>query len=96
MELPGPVHDRQQIMDEHGQGIQIKQQWEDNPKAPLANYLGGGTGGASHLGDGGKGFQVEEGMIEGKKYFRCVMAHCRPTDAPVCLCWPMRRTILLV
>jgi hypothetical protein len=57
-------------MSEHGAGVTIKQQWEENPKAPLANYLGGGSGGATNLGDGGKGFQVEEGMIDGKKMFR--------------------------
>ncbi|BEI84358.1 hypothetical protein CcaverHIS002_0409620 [Cutaneotrichosporon cavernicola] len=68
--LPGPVHDRQQIMGEYGAGISIKQQWEENPKAPLANYLGGGSGGATNLGDGGKGFQVEEGVIDGRKMFR--------------------------
>lgn len=74
MVLPGPIHDRQQIMDEYAAGISIKQQWEENPKAPLANYLGGGSGGATNLGDGGKGFQVEEGTIDGKRLFRWVTA----------------------
>jgi hypothetical protein len=50
--------------------VQIKQQWAENPKAPLANYLGGGKGGATDLGDGGKGFTIEQGMVGTSRIFR--------------------------
>lgn len=68
--LPGPLRNRDQILQEFGQNIQLKPQWEENPKAPLANYLGGGTGGAQNLGGGGSGFQTEEGVVDGVKVFR--------------------------
>jgi hypothetical protein len=51
-------------------GVALKPQWEENPKAPLANYLGGGSGGAQNLGEGGKMFQVVEGTVNGQKVFR--------------------------
>lgn len=68
--LDGPLHDQAQIMEEYGRSVTLKPQWMENPKAPLANYLGGGAGGAQDLGDGGKGFQVREGIVDGKKVFR--------------------------
>ncbi|KAL1405978.1 hypothetical protein Q8F55_007661 [Vanrija albida] len=68
--LSGPLRNRDQILQEFGQNVQLKQQWEENPKAPLANYLGGGTGGAQNLGGGGSGFQTEEGVVDGVKVFR--------------------------
>jgi len=57
-------------MHQYGQGVNIKPQWQDNPKAPLANYLGGGAGGAQNLGEGGRMFSVEEGAVNGQKVFR--------------------------
>ncbi|KAK4683833.1 small subunit ribosomal protein S24e, partial [Tremellales sp. Uapishka_1] len=70
VQLSGPVNTHEQIMAQHGNGISIKQQWLENPKAPLANYLGGGTGGSTDFGDGGKGFKVEEGLVGNAKIVR--------------------------
>ncbi|KAL7419306.1 hypothetical protein Q5752_006143 [Cryptotrichosporon argae] len=72
VELDAPLWDQAAIKETYGekQRVFIKKQWEENPKAPLANYLGGGSGGAQDLGDGGKGFNAVEGMVDGKKVFR--------------------------
>ncbi|WWC66226.1 uncharacterized protein I206_100127 [Kwoniella pini CBS 10737] len=65
-ELPSPLHDHAQITHQYGKSVQLKAQWLDNPKAPLANHLGNGHGGA----DLGSEYRVEEGMIGNKKIFR--------------------------
>lgn len=54
----------------YGQGVPLKDQWAENPKAPLANYLGGGGGGATNLGQGGGAYQVQEGLVGSKRMFR--------------------------
>lgn len=63
-------------MEQYGK-VDVKSQWLENPKAPLANYLGGGRGGAQELGDGGKGFTIQEGLVSGQKVIRCVYCKCR-------------------
>lgn len=68
--LPGPLWSHDQIMASYSGGVALKPQWAENPKSPLANYLGGGAGGATNLGEGGKQYDVEEGLVEGKKVFR--------------------------
>ncbi|WWC58777.1 uncharacterized protein I303_101321 [Kwoniella dejecticola CBS 10117] len=65
-QLSPPLHDHAQITSQHGNNVQLKAQWLDNPKAPLANFLGNGTGGA----DLGSEYRAEEGMIGSKKMFR--------------------------
>jgi hypothetical protein len=68
--LAPPEHDEQQIMQMYGQGLQLKKEWAENPKAPLANHLGGGGGGATNLGQGGAAYKVVEGLVGAKKVFR--------------------------
>lgn len=67
-QLEPPLLNREEILRRFP--VTLKQQWEENPKAPLANYLGGGSGGAQNLGEGGKGFVVTEGSVNGQKVFR--------------------------
>lgn len=67
-ELEPPLLDRAEITRRFP--VALKQQWEENPKAPLANYLGGGSGGAQNLGEGGKGYSVTEGTVDGQKVYR--------------------------
>lgn len=67
-QLEPPLLNREEILRRFP--TTLKQQWEENPKAPLANYLGGGSGGAQNLGEGGKGFVVTEGSVNGQKVFR--------------------------
>lgn len=69
-QLPGPVNNHDQILKDYGQNVTIKKVWEENPKAPLANHLGGGTGGAKNLGDGGGAFLAVEALVDGQKVFR--------------------------
>ncbi|KAK8866102.1 hypothetical protein IAR55_001253 [Kwoniella newhampshirensis] len=69
-QLAPPLHDQGQIMSQFGNGITLKPQWAENPKAPLANFLGGGRGGA----DMGSEYQTDEGIVAGKKVFRVTVA----------------------
>ncbi|WVQ82755.1 hypothetical protein IAT38_004887 [Cryptococcus sp. DSM 104549] len=64
--LSPPLNDAAQIQDQYGNGVKLKSQWAENPKAPLANFLGGGKGGA----DLNSLWKVEEGVVAGKKIFR--------------------------
>ncbi|WVW82502.1 hypothetical protein I302_104513 [Kwoniella bestiolae CBS 10118] len=64
-QLSPPFRDHAQIMDQYGRGVQLKAQWAENPKAPLANYLGNG-GGAEMSGE----YRAEEGMIGNKRVCR--------------------------
>lgn len=68
--LDGPLRNRDYIFQQFGHGVTIKEQWEENPKAPLANFLGGGAGGATNVGEGGDIFKVEEGVLNGQRLFR--------------------------
>jgi hypothetical protein len=70
--LPLPEHNEAYIVQTYGGRTVLKEQWAENPKAPLANYLGGGGGGATNLGQGGGAYQVQEGVIGTKRLFRCV------------------------
>lgn len=38
--LQPPVYDRDFILASYASGRPLKQQWIDNPKSPLANYVG--------------------------------------------------------
>lgn len=67
-QLEPPLLNREEILRRFP--VTLKQQWEENPKAPLANYLGGGSGGAQNLGEGGKGFVMTEGAVNGQKVYR--------------------------
>lgn len=71
--LPLPEYSYEQIMQLHGKKVTLKAQWAENPKAPLANYLGNGTGGASDLGQGGGAYEVQEGLVGAKRMFRWVI-----------------------
>ncbi|WRT64327.1 uncharacterized protein IL334_001259 [Kwoniella shivajii] len=65
-QLSPPFRDRTQIINEFGHGVELKNpQWAENPKAPLANYLGNGSGGAED-----QRYKVEEGMIGNKRICR--------------------------
>jgi hypothetical protein len=69
--LGPPFRTKEYIQQEYErQGVFIKPMWLDNPKAPLANYLGGQTGGASGLGAGGNAFVSEMGWLDGKRVCR--------------------------
>ncbi|WWD17693.1 hypothetical protein CI109_102134 [Kwoniella shandongensis] len=63
-QLAPPLRDQAQIMAQFGHGVTLKPQWSDNPKAPLANFLGGGKGGADTE------YKMEEGVVGDKKVFR--------------------------
>lgn len=69
--LPPPLHSQDQIKQLHSDDgrIELKQQWSENPKAPLANYAGQG-GGATNFGEGGSAYQTTEGLVNGQKVFR--------------------------
>ncbi|WWC86426.1 uncharacterized protein L201_001303 [Kwoniella dendrophila CBS 6074] len=69
-QLTPPLRDRAQIINQYGSGVTLKSQWLDNPKAPLANFLGNGSGGA-HL---DQEYRAEEGLIGNKKIFRVTVA----------------------
>lgn len=65
VQLSAPLQDSQYIIATYGKGVALKPQWAENPKAPLANYLGAGSGGGAPA-----EFDVQEGMIGNKKVFR--------------------------
>ncbi|WWC99866.1 hypothetical protein V866_006775 [Kwoniella sp. B9012] len=64
-QLSPPLRDHNQIIDQYGQKVHLKAQWAENPKAPLANFLGNG-GGAEMSQE----YKAEEGMIGNKRMFR--------------------------
>lgn len=72
-ELSAPLRTKEQILAEYGRnGMNVlKPAWAENPKAPLANYLANGTGGATGLGKNGSMYEIEKGSFEGRKYNRC-------------------------
>ncbi|WVR06049.1 hypothetical protein IAU60_003077 [Kwoniella sp. DSM 27419] len=65
-QLTPPLRDHAQIMEQYGSDVMLKSQWSENPKAPLANFLGGGRGGA----DLNAEYRTEEGLVGNKKVFR--------------------------
>ena len=70
--LSPPIHNLTHIKQVHGDGgkLVLKPQWDENPKAPLANYAGGQSGGATNFGENGSAYQVSEGTVNGQKMFR--------------------------
>lgn len=65
-ELPGPYHSRDFIIHSFP-GVTLKEQWNENPKAPLSNYLASGLGGAQSEGNP---YTFKDGVIEGKNMVR--------------------------
>ena len=71
-DLEGPIWDQTNIEATYGGRTNaLKDVWAENPKAPLANHPGSGTG-PNDNGSEGTGFMVVEGIIAGHKLFRCV------------------------
>ena len=53
----GPLRNEEQIREEHGKNIKLKQQWTKDPKAPLAVH-------------GVTEYSSEEGWVQGQRVFR--------------------------
>ncbi len=84
MQLAEPLRSKDYILSYwHGQGVHVKPMWEDNPKAPVANYFGG-QGGATGLGAKGSAFAVENGWLGGKMYCRWVLLRAGHGKRTVC------------
>ncbi|OCF41558.1 nuclear DNA helicase II [Kwoniella heveanensis CBS 569] len=66
IQLAPPLHDHAYIVSQFGQGVALKPQWNENPKAPLANFLGNGRGGAEMS----AAYTAEKGSVEGTQVYR--------------------------
>ncbi|WVF70295.1 hypothetical protein IAT40_005084 [Kwoniella sp. CBS 6097] len=64
--LAPPLHDSAQILSQYGHGVALKPQWNENPKAPLANFLGNGRGGAEMS----AAYAAEKGSVGGSQVYR--------------------------
>lgn len=77
--LAPPLQDKEYIIAKYAaQKHLVKSVWVDNPKAPVANFLTGGKGGANGLGPRGPAYRVTMGRLGGINITRYV-------DQPVTL-----------
>jgi hypothetical protein len=61
-----PLQDKEYILAKYAaQKHLVKSVWIDNPKAPVANFLTGGRGGANGLGPRGPAYRVTMGRLGG-------------------------------
>jgi hypothetical protein len=66
--LPGPVLTTATIKSLYP--CHIKDEWSNNPKAPLANYMLANGMGSGGLATGSSSFKFEHGVIDGQTVYR--------------------------
>lgn len=73
--LNAPLQDKDYIISQYPElKTLIKPVWIDNPKAPVANFLTGGKGGANGLGPRGPAYRIASGRLGGKPMTRCAIS----------------------
>lgn len=78
--LNAPLQDKDYIISQYPELKNlIKPVWVENPKAPVANFLTGGKGGANGLGPRGPAYRIASGRLGGKPMTRCVFSRTEPT-----------------
>ncbi|KAJ9121692.1 hypothetical protein QFC22_002312 [Naganishia vaughanmartiniae] len=72
--LAPPLQDKEYILAKYAaQKHLVKSVWIDNPKAPVANFLTGGKGGANGLGPRGPAYRVAMGRLGGVNIARATL-----------------------
>lgn len=71
--LNAPLQDKDYIISQYPELKNlVKPVWIENPKAPVANFLTGGKGGANGLGPRGPAYRIATGRLGGKPMTRWV------------------------